>query len=164
MKNKVEYLEFLDIEYDKKWTTLDLFKEIKRLYSIENNGEFIGDKDKKYYYMKIEGYYPESLVKLFNRCDYCPYKNIGMNSHFLLDDYIPNSEENKNNNNRYSTLILKSSHWDFKEYDIDDCYINFDKIYDDKPSKIITKITFYAEDHNILYKAQRGVYRLICTF
>ena len=34
MKNKVEYLEFLDIEYDKKWTTLDLFKEIKRLYSI----------------------------------------------------------------------------------------------------------------------------------
>ena len=54
MKNKVEYLEFLDIEYDKEWTTLDLFKEIKRLYSIENNGEFIGDKDKKYYYMKIE--------------------------------------------------------------------------------------------------------------
>ena len=34
----------------------------------------------------------------------------------------------------------------------------------DNPSNIITKITFYAEDHNILYKALRGVYRLICTF
>ena len=45
MKNKVEYLEFLDIEYEKEWTTLDLFKEIKQRYSIEHNGEFIGEKD-----------------------------------------------------------------------------------------------------------------------
>lgn len=167
MKTNVKPLEFLETVYVNQWDTVDLYKDIIKkamLYFDESNENkdtslSLDDfKNMKSYYIKIQGYYPESLVNIFDRCDYCPHKK-GNNNHFLLEKEI-NNEENKNHN----ILILKSKYWDFRSYEIEDCYLDYERIVNsskDSALNNLTKITFYYENHNILYRMIRGVGRYL---